>query len=93
MPAMREGDRFLVDLVGADEVEMVREGCSAAEVWRVSQLRSPDGAGLRETAAPGGALEQLVGKGKAGKTCGEAVGRVAQVRGDRLGAMGRVVRA
>ena len=26
MPMLREGDRFLVDLVEADEVEMVREG-------------------------------------------------------------------
>ena len=32
---LREGDRFFVDLVEADEVEMVREGCRAAEVWRI----------------------------------------------------------
>ena len=42
MPKLREGDRLLVDLVEADEVEMVREGCRAAEVWRVSELRSLD---------------------------------------------------
>ena len=36
MPTLRKGDKFLVDLVKADEVEMVREGCRAAEVWRVS---------------------------------------------------------
>ena len=45
MPMLREGDKFLVDLVEADEVEMAREGCRAAEVWRVSELRSLDGAG------------------------------------------------
>ena len=27
VPVLREGDRFLVDLVGADQVEVVREGC------------------------------------------------------------------
>ena len=68
MPALREGDEFLVDLVEADEVEMVREGCRAAEVWRVSELRSLDGTRLREADEPAGALEKLVGKGKAGKT-------------------------
>jgi hypothetical protein len=93
IPALREGDRFLVDLVEADEVEMVREGCRAAEVWRVSELRGLDGARLREAAASGGALERLVGRGKAGKTWGEVVRRVAQTRGGRLDAMGRVVRA
>ena len=96
MPALREGDRFLVDLVEADEVEMVREGCRAVEVWRVSELRGLDGARLREAAAPGGAMERLVGKGKTGKTGKiwvEVVRRVAQTRGGRLDAMGRVVRA
>jgi hypothetical protein len=93
MPTLREGDRFLVDLVEADGVEMVREGCRAAEVWRVSELRSLDGAGLREAVEPDGALERLVGKGKAGKACGEVVRRVAQVRGGREDIMGRVVRA
>jgi hypothetical protein len=43
MSTLREADRFLVDLVEVDEVEMVREGCRAAEVWRVSELRSLDG--------------------------------------------------
>ena len=91
MPALREEDRFLVDLVEAGEVEMVREGCRVAEVWRVSELRSLDGTRLREAAAPGGALERLVGKGKAGKTWGEVVRRVAQARGGRLDAMGKAV--
>ena len=93
MPTLREGDRFLVDLVEADEVEMVREGCRAAEVWRVSELRGLDGTGLREAAGPGGALERLVGKGKAGRTWGEVVRRVAQARGSRVESMGRTVRA
>ena len=82
-----------MDLVEADEVEMVREGCRAAEVWRVSELRSLDGAGLREAVEPDGALERLVGKGKAGKAWGEVVRRVAQIRGGREDIMGRVVRA
>ena len=60
-------DMFLVDLVEADEVEMVREGCRAAEVWRVSELRSLDGTRPREAVEPNGALAGLVGKGKAGK--------------------------
>ena len=92
-PALREGDRFLVDLVEADEVEMVRGGFRAAEVWGVNELRGLDGTSLREAAAPGGALEKLVGKGKADKTWGEVMRRVAQVRGGRLDAMGRMVRA
>ena len=46
---MREGDKFLIDLVEADEVEMVREACRAVEVWRVSELRRLDGAGLRDS--------------------------------------------
>ena len=93
MPALREGDRFLVDLVETDEMEMAREGCTAAEVWRVSELGGLDGTRLREAAAPGGALERPVDKGKAGKTWGEVMRRVAQTRGGRLDAMGRVVRA
>ena len=40
-----------------------------------------------------GALEMLVGKGKAGKAWGEVVRRVAQVRGGRVDAMDRTVRA
>ena len=47
MPILREGNRFLVDPVEADGVEMVRkmvrEGRGAAEVWRVSELRGLDG--------------------------------------------------
>ena len=92
MPTLRKGDKFLVDLVEADEVEMVREGCRAAEVWRVSELRSLDGTELREAVKPNGALERLVGKGKAGKLWGEVVRRVAQVRGGREDVMGRRVR-
>ena len=65
MPALRSGDKFLVDLVEADEVEMVREGHSAAGVWRMSELRKLNGAELREAIRQGGALERLVGKGKA----------------------------
>ena len=42
---------------------------------------------------PGGALERLVGEGKAGKAWGEVMRRVAQVRGGRAGVMGRTVRA
>ena len=41
---------------------------------------------------PGGALERLVGKGKAGTRWGEVVMRVAQVRGDKADVMGRMVR-
>ena len=41
---------------------------------------------------PGGALERLVGKGKAGMRWGEMVRRVAQVRGGKAVVMGRVVR-
>ena len=95
MPTLREGDKFLVDLVEADEVEMVREGCRAAEVWRVSELRGLGGTRLimREAVKPNGALERLVGRGKAGKAWGEVVRRVAQVRGGREDIMGRVVRA
>ena len=93
MPTLGEGDRFLVDLVKVDEAEMVREGCGAAEVWRVSGLRSLDGAGLRGAAGPGGAPERRMGKGKADKAWGEVMRRVAQVRGGRVDAMGRMVRA
>jgi hypothetical protein len=92
MPALREWDRFLVDVVEADEGEIVREGCRAAEVWRVSELRSLDGTRLKEAARPNGALERLVGRGKAGKVWDEVVRRVAQVRGDRVDEMGRTVR-
>ena len=74
-------------------MEMVREGCRAAEVWRVSELRRLGGAGLREAVESGGALERLVGKGKAGTAWGEVTGRVAQVRGGRVDVMGRTVRA
>ena len=92
MPKLREQDRFQVDMVGADRVGVVREGCRAADVWRVSELRGLDGAGMREAAGPGGVLERLVGKGKAGRTWGEVVGKVAQARGSRVNVMGRTVR-
>ena len=92
MLKLREGDRFLVDLVETDEVEMMREDYKAAEVWTVSELRGLDGTESREAAGPGGALERLVGKGKAGGTWGEVVRRVAQARGSRVESMGRTVR-
>ena len=76
MPTLRKGDKFLVDLVEADEVEMVREGCRAAEVWRVNELRSLDETSLREAVEPNGALERLVGRGKAGRLWGEVARRV-----------------
>ena len=74
MPTLREEDRFRVDLVEADEVEMVREGCRTAEVWWVSELRSLDGTRLREVAKSNGALERLVGRGKASKAWSEEGG-------------------
>ena len=46
----------MVNLVEAEEVDMVREGCRAAEVWRVSELRDLGGAELREAAISGGSL-------------------------------------
>ena len=52
-----------------------------------------DGAGLREAVKLGGALERLVGTGQAGRTWGEVVGRVAQVKGGRVDVMGKTVRA
>ena len=44
---------------------MAREGCRGAGVWGVSEVRRMDGAELREAALSGGALERLVGRGKA----------------------------
>ena len=63
-------------------------------MWRVSELRSRrlDGTGLREAVELGGALERLVGKGKAGNAWGEVVRRVAQVRGGRVDVVGNTVR-
>ena len=81
MPLLREEDRFLVDMVDTDEVDMVREGCRAAGVWRVSEVRGLNGAELREAAQSGGSLERLVGKGRAGAKWGEVVRRVARARG------------
>ena len=92
-PRLREGDQFLVDIVEADEVELVREGCRAAEVWRVSELRGGDGKTLREAIKEGGALERLVGGGKAARVWGEVVRRVAQARRVQRDVMGRKVRA
>ena len=65
MPCLRGGDKFLVDLAEGSEVKMIREGCRAAGVWRVSELRGLDGTELKESAQAGGALERLAGKGKA----------------------------
>ena len=70
-----------MDIVEAEEVDMMREGCRAAGVWRVSEVRGLDGAELREAVQSGGALERLVGKGKAGSKWGEVVRRVARARG------------
>ena len=41
-------------------------GYRAAGVWRASGVRRIDGAGSKEAVPRGGALERLVGKGKAG---------------------------
>ena len=92
MPLLREEDKFLVDIVDTEEVDMVREGCRAAGVWRVSEVRGLDGAELREAAQSGGALERLVGRGKAGAKWGEVVRRVARARGGANDVMGRRVR-
>ena len=48
VPLLREEDKFLVDIVEAEEVDMIREGCRAAGVWRVREVRGFDGAELRE---------------------------------------------
>ena len=81
MPLLREEDKFLVDIVDHEEVDMVREGCRAAGVWRVSEVRGLDGAELREVAQSGGALERLVGRGKSGAKWGKVVRRVTRARG------------
>ena len=80
-PLLREGDAFLVDVVEEGEVEMVREGCRAAEVWRVSELRGLDGLGFSRAAQVGGSLERLVGKGSKGSQWGDVVRRASQFRG------------
>ena len=79
MPLLREEDTFLVDIVEAGEADMMRKGCRAAGIWRVSEVKGLDGAELRESMRSGGALERLVGKGKAGAKWGEfeVVRRVA----------------
>ena len=41
---------------------------------------------------PDGALERLVGRGKAGRLWGEVMRRVAQVRGGRVYVMVRMIR-
>ena len=92
MPELRRGDKFLVDLVEGKEVEMMREGCRAAGVWRVSELRGLDGTELREAAQEGGALERQAGRGKAGREWGEAARRVAHGKGRRYNASGSRVK-
>ena len=92
MPCLREGDKFLVDLVEGSEVEMTREGCRAAGVWRVSELRGLDGTELRESVQAGGALERLAGRGKAGAQWGTVVRRVAHGKGRRCNVEGRRVK-
>ena len=94
MPLLREEDKFLVDIVEADEVDSMREGCRAAGVWRVSEVRRLDGAELREATQSVGALERMVGKGKADAKWGEVVKRrVARARGGAIDVMRRRVRA
>ena len=92
MPVLRRGDRFLVDLVEGSEVEMTREGCRAARVWRVSELRKLDGTEIREAARQGGALERLAGKGKKGHEWGVVARRVAHGKGRRSDEAGRRVK-
>jgi hypothetical protein len=64
MPLLREEDKFLVDIVDPEEVDMVREGCRAAGVWRVSEVRGLDGAEPREAAQSGGALKGWWAEGR-----------------------------
>ena len=61
---LKEEVKFLVDIVDPEEVDMVREGCKATGVWRVSEVQGLDGDEIREAAQSGGALERLVGRGK-----------------------------
>ena len=89
---MREEHKFLVDIVDPEEVDMVREGCRAAGVWRVSEVRGLDGVELREAVQSGGALERRVGRGKAGAKWDEVVRRVARARGEANDVMGKRVR-
>ena len=84
MPLMREEDKFSVDIVEADEVDMMREECRAVRVWRVSEARGLDVAELREPVQSGGALERLVGKGKAGAKWGEVVRRVTRAKKENV---------
>ena len=88
-PLLREGDAFLIDLVEEDEREMMREGCNAAEVWRVSEVRGLNQMHIREAAMAGGSMEKLAGKGKAGEAWGEVMRRVAAPRGSELDGEGR----
>ena len=62
MPLLREEDKFLVDIVDPEEVDMVREGCRAARVWRVSEVRGLDGAELREAVQSGGSTREADGQ-------------------------------
>ena len=68
---------LLAAAVGEDEREMMREGCNAAEVWRVSEVRGLDQMHIREAARAGGSLEELAGKGEAGEAWGAVTRRVA----------------
>ena len=92
MPLLREEDKFLVGTVEAEEVDIMREGCRAAGIWRVSEVRGLDGANLREAVQGGEALERLVGKGKAGTKWDEVMRRVARARGGANDVMDRRVR-
>ena len=92
VPLLREEDKFLVDIIDPEEVDMVREERRAAGVWRVSEVRGLDGVQLREAIQSGWALERLVGRDKAGAKWGEAVRVVARARGGANAVMGRRVR-
>ena len=87
------GLRLLVDIVDLEEVDMVREVCRAAGVWRASEVRGLDGAEPREAVQSGVALERLVGRGEAGAKWDEVARRVARARGGANDVMGRRVRA
>ena len=57
----------------------------------MSEVRELDSAELRESMQSGGALERMVGKGKAGAKWGEIVRRVVRARGGANDVMGRRV--
>ena len=88
LPPLREGDCCLVDIADAEEREFVRHGCYAAEVWRVSDVVTLDGAGIREACKPKGALETLLGRRGGGSVWGDAVRRLARRHVEGRGGLG-----